>query len=64
MHVIVEVLIVFIALWFVWRVVRTIGRFEKTPEPPDPVGSREPRTKRPKVGSGAVALNEPRDEEP
>jgi len=54
---------VLIAVWFVWRVIRTIGRFQREPEPPDQVGDREPVKRGPKTGADAVALDEPDDED-
>jgi hypothetical protein len=63
MHFVIATLFILAGLWFVWRVVRMIGIFRQTPEPPDEVGVPERLRRGPKNSSGAVALEEPDDDD-
>ncbi len=56
MSALIAIFVVFIALWFLWRVLR---RSPAPAEPSEDVNVREPVPKRPLNRSGAVALEEP-----
>ncbi len=59
MTAIIAVVLVLVALWFLWRVFRSAPA---TAEPPETVNVREPVPKRPLNRSGAVAVEEPDEE--
>ena len=66
MSALIALLIILIALFFVWRVVTLMGRYAPEGEPGAPAGGDtgvlEPRPKRPPALAGAVALEEPDEE--
>jgi len=59
------VLIALAAVWFVWRFLRTLFHPRQPAGPVDPYSSvREPRNGSPRLRSGAVAIEEPEDDDP
>ncbi len=61
------IVLVMLALWFVWRVFKVAARWQLSEEPPaevEPgdVDVREPAPRRPSSQSGAAAVEEPEAE--
>jgi hypothetical protein len=64
MTVLIALLIIAAVLWFVWRFVRTLGAPQEPAKPVDPDSHvPAPRRRGAKERGGAVALEEPEQEE-
>ena len=62
MTVLIGIILMALAVFFVWRVFEFASKFQPVEEPPDEVGDvdvREPVPRRPLNRSGAVAMEEP-----
>jgi hypothetical protein len=62
MTVFISIILIALAVLFVWRVFKFASKFQPVEEPPDEVGDvdvREPVPRRPLNRSGAVAMEEP-----
>ena len=61
----ISIILIALAVFFVWRVFKLASKFQPVEEPPDEVGDvdvREPVPRQPLNRSGAVAMEEPDEE--
>jgi hypothetical protein len=65
MTALIAIVVILIAIFFLWRVFKFASQFKPIEEPPEEVGDinvREPVPRRPRGRAGAVAMAEPDDD--